>query len=124
MPTTATWRREVRILCGAVLLRAVRTVDLSCSCPLGELEPLHKVEGSRSRFIMCRAVRLRAVQIVSHKLIVHSERIRTVTQGVCIYIFVLHSCAISSLLKYIINEIELFTEQQNVYIVESHILCI
>ena len=123
-PTTATWRREVCILCGAVLLRAVRTVDSCCSYPLGELEPLHKVERSGSRFIMCGAVRPRAVRIVSHKLFVHSERIRTVTQGVCIYIFVLHSCTILSLLKYIINEVELFAEQQNVYIVESHILCI
>ena len=97
------------------------SVDLHCPCPLGELEPLHKVEGSRSRFIMCGAVRLRAVQIVSHKLFVHSERIRSVTLGVCTYIFVLHSCAILSLLKYIIDENELFAEQQNVYIVESHI---
>ena len=95
-PTTATWRREVCILCGAVLLRAVRTVDLCCSCPLGELELLHKVERSRSRFIMCGAVQLRAVWIVSYKLNVHSERIRTVTQGVWIYVF----CA--TLLYYIV----------------------
>ena len=74
-------------MCGAVQLTAVHTVDLHCSCPLGELEPLHKVERSRSRFIMCGAVQLRAVQIVSYKLFVHSERIRTVTQGVCINVF-------------------------------------
>ena len=122
MPTTATGRREVYVLCGAVRLRAVRTVDLRCLCPLRELEPLHKVERSRSRFIMCGAVLLRAVRIVSHELFVHSERIRTITQGVCIYTFVLHSYAVLSLLKYVINE--LFAEQQNVYIVESHILCI
>ena len=121
MPITATRRREVCILCGAVLLRAVYTVDLRCSCPLGELAPLYKMGRSGSRFIMCGAVRLRAVQIVSHKLFVHSERIRSVTLGVCTYIFVLHSCAILSLLKYIIDENELFAEQQNVYIVESHI---
>ena len=61
----------------------------------------HLAERSRSRFIMCGAVRLRAVRIVSNKLFLHSERIRTVAQGVCIYIFALHSCAILSLLKYI-----------------------
>ena len=103
-------------------LRAVRTVDLRCLCPLGELEPLRKVERSRSRFIMCGAALLRAVRIVSHELFVHSERIRTVTQGVCIYTFVPHSYALLLLLKYIINEV--FAEQQNVCIVESHILCI
>ena len=86
MPTTATWRREVFILFGAVLLRAVCTVNISCLCPLGELEPLHKVERSGSSFIMCGAVQLRAVWIVSHELFVHSERIRPVTQGVCIYL--------------------------------------
>ena len=121
MLTTATWRREVFVLFGAVLLRAVCAAVLRCSFPLGELEPLHQVGRSGSRFIMCGAVRLRAVQIVSHKLFVHSERIRSVTLGVCTYIFVLHSCAILSLLKYIIDENELFAEQQNVYIVESHI---
>ena len=87
MPITATRRREVCILCGAVLLRAVRTVDLRCLCPLGELEPLHKVGRSGSRFIMCGAVRLRAVQIVSYELFVHSERMRTITLEVCVYIF-------------------------------------
>ena len=66
---------------------------------------------------MCGAVQLRAVQIVSHKLFVHSERIRTVTLGVRTYFCV-------TLLRYIvviIDENELFPEQQNVYIVESHI---
>ena len=80
MPTTTTGRREVFIMCGAVQLRAVHTVDLHYLCPLGELEPLHKVERSRSRFIMCGAVQLRAVRIVSYELFMHSERIRTVTQ--------------------------------------------
>ena len=64
---------------------------------------------------MCGAVRLRAVQIVSYELFVHSERIRTVTLGVHIYIYiyiVLNSYAILSLLKYIINENELFAEQK------------
>ena len=81
-------------MCGAVLLRAVYTVDLRCSCPLGELAPLYKMGRSGSRFIMCGAVRLRAVQIVSHKLFVHSERIRTVTLGVCIYFCVTLLCYI------------------------------
>ena len=45
--------------------------ELHCSCPLGELEPLHKVETSRSRFIMCGAVLLSAVRIVSFELFVH-----------------------------------------------------
>ena len=94
------------------LAQSCSSVDLHCPCPLGELEPLHKVEGSRSRFIMCGAVQLRAVWIVSLELFVHSERIRHVTQGACIYIFVLHSCAILLLLKYIINENELFAEQK------------
>ena len=53
---------------------------------------------------LCGAVRLRAVRIVSHELFLHSERIRTVTLGVCIHIFVSHSCAILLLLKYIIDE--------------------
>ena len=66
MLTTATWRREVFVLFGAVLLRAVCAAVLHCSFPLGELEPLHKVGRSGSRFIMCGAVRLRAVRKVSH----------------------------------------------------------
>ena len=40
MPTIATWRREVFVLFGAVLLRAVRAAVLRFSFPLGELEPL------------------------------------------------------------------------------------
>ena len=91
---------------GAVLLRAVRAADLSCSSSLGELKPLHKVGADQDLLCveLCGAVRLRAVRIVSHELFLHSERIRTVTLGVCIHIFVSHSCAILLLLKYIIDE--------------------
>ena len=87
----ATWRREVFILFGAVLLKAVHASVLRCSFPLGELEPLHKVERWGSRFIMCGAVWLRAVWIVSHELFLHSERIRAVRLGVCIYRFLCHT---------------------------------
>ena len=38
--------------------------------------------------------------------------------------FVSHPCAILLLLKYIFDKNELFAEQQNIYIVESHIMCI
>ena len=103
MPATAIWRREVFVLFGAVLLRAVRAADLSCLSSLRELEPLHRVGKSGSRLMMCRAVQLRAVRIVSHELFVHSERIRTVTLGVCIY-FLCLTPVLLLLLKYIINE--------------------
>ena len=69
---------------GAVRLRAVRTVDQSCSCTLGELEPVHQVKRSSSRFNMFGAVRLRAVWAAPHELFVHSERIRAAMQGVYI----------------------------------------
>ena len=85
--------------------------------PSGRARAITQDGRSGSRFIMCGAVQLRAVQIVSHKLFVHSERIRTVTLGVRTYFCV-------TLLRYIvviIDENELFPEQQNVYIVESHI---
>ena len=91
MPATATWRREVWLF-GSELFVSRFTL----SVPSGR----------------ARAVQLRAVWIVSLELFVHSERIRNVTQGACIYIFVLHSCAILLLLKYIINENELFAEQK------------
>ena len=75
---------EVITLVGAVRLRAIRTVDQSCSCTLGELEPVHQVTRSSSRFNMLGDVRLRAVRAASHELFVHSERIRAATQGVYI----------------------------------------
>ena len=107
MTATATQRREVYILCGAVRLRAVRTVDYAV---LALWETITQGGRSRSRFIMCGAVQLSAVGIVSYELFVHSERIRPVTLGVCMYIFfVLNPYTMLSLLKYIINENELFT---------------
>ena len=78
------------MLLGAVLLRAVPTVRLLCSFPLRELETVHKVGRCGTRFIMFRAVRLRAVWAALHELFVHSERIRAVTQGV----YVLNLCCI------------------------------
>ena len=56
----------------------------SCSLTLRELEPVHWVTWSGSRFIMSGAVRLRAVRAALYELFVHSERIRAATQGVYI----------------------------------------
>ena len=78
---------------GAVGHRAVRTVKIMLFVPLGELEPVYKVERSRSRFTMFGAVRLRAVQVVSHELVVHSERIRAVIQGV----YILNLCHVDNI---------------------------
>ena len=75
---------EVITLFGAVWLKVVCTVDQSCLCTVGELDPVHQVTRSSSRFNMFRAVWLRAVRAASHELFVHSERIRAVTQGVYI----------------------------------------
>ena len=113
MPTTVTKRREVYILCGAVWLRAVCTVD-KLFVPSERIRTIMKGGGERNRIYYVRSCSAQcSVRTASHKLFMHSERIRTVTQGDRRHVyFVLNPCAILSLLKYIINGSELFAKQQ------------
>ena len=73
---------EAVTLFRAVLLRVVVQYLPSCLFTLRELELVHWVTWSRSRFIMFGAVCLRAVQAALYELFVHSERTRAATQGV------------------------------------------
>ena len=82
----------------------------SSSITLRELEPVHWVTWSGSRFIMSGAVRLRAVRAALYELFVHSGRIRTVTQGVHMTYCVIY-CVIVCQLKYSATCRELFKKQ-------------
>ena len=81
MPTFATWRRRSYNCC-LELFGSELFVQYfwSCSFPLRELEPVHWVTRSGSRFIMFGAVRPRAVRAAWCELFVHSGRIRAATQ--------------------------------------------
>ena len=91
MSTTAAWRREVFLLFGAVLIRAVRAVTLCCLFPLWELEPLHREGRSRSRFIMCGAVWFRAVRTALHRCSYTQRELEPFMKGDYVY-FVSNLC--------------------------------
>ena len=96
------------ILFGAVWLRAVRTVMLCCSTPLGELEPLHRERWSRSRLYHVQSCSAQSCLDSFILLLVPSERMRAVTQGDCIIFcaipLILLSCCWNKTFKSVVEK--------------------